>query len=139
MSSPERDVCPSNARRRARYRRPRGRLCRGNPARNRGAVSNSHRDLNGPSKTLSGSLRRSFGLSRACILLRANALRRIGHSHCAKQDALRSFSEGGPMYYVYLIESISAARERYVGITTNLEQRLRGHNARKSSHTSKFK
>ena len=43
------------------------------------------------------------------------------------------------MYYIYLIESLSAARERYVGITTNLEQRLREHNAGKSSHTSKFK
>ena len=31
------------------------------------------------------------------------------------------------MYYVYLIESLSAAPERYVGITTNLEQRLREH------------
>ena len=31
------------------------------------------------------------------------------------------------------------ARERYVGITSNLEQRLREHNAGKSSHTSKFK
>jgi predicted GIY-YIG superfamily endonuclease len=43
------------------------------------------------------------------------------------------------MYYVYLIESLSAARDRYVGITSNLEQRLREHNAGKSSHTSKFK
>ena len=38
------------------------------------------------------------------------------------------------MYYVYLIESLSAAGERYVGITTNLEQRLREHDAGKSSH-----
>lgn len=43
------------------------------------------------------------------------------------------------MYYVYLIESLSPAREWYVGITSNLEQRLREHNAGKSSHTSKFK
>jgi len=42
-------------------------------------------------------------------------------------------------YYIYLIESLSAAGERYVGITTNLEQRLREHNAGKSSDTSKFK
>jgi predicted GIY-YIG superfamily endonuclease len=45
----------------------------------------------------------------------------------------------GLMYYVYLIESLSAARKRYVGITTNVEQRLREHNAGKSPHTSKFK
>jgi len=31
-----------------------------------GAVNNSYRDLNGPSKMLSESLRRSFGLSLAC-------------------------------------------------------------------------
>ena len=43
------------------------------------------------------------------------------------------------MYYVYLIESLSAQRERYVGITTNLKQRLREHNLGSSSHTSKFK
>ena len=80
-----------------------------------------------------------FRFERPCILLRTNALRRIGHGDCAKQDALRSFSERRLMYYVYLIESLSAARERYVGITSNLEQRLREHNAGKSSHTSKFK
>ncbi len=47
---------------------------------------------------------------------------------CAKQDALRSFSEGGPVYYVYLIESLSAQEERYVGMTRDLKQRLREHN-----------
>ena len=80
---------------------------------------------------------------------------------CAKQDALRSFSEGGPvyyvypasqrcvlqdwtviarnrMYYVYLIESLSAQGERYVGMTADLKQRLREHNQGKSSHTTKF-
>ena len=51
---------------------------------------------------------------------------------CAKQDALRSFSGGGPVYYVYLIESLSARGKRYVGITTNLKQRLREHNQGKS-------
>jgi putative endonuclease len=43
------------------------------------------------------------------------------------------------MYYVYLIESLAAPGERYVGMTTDLRQRLREHNAGKSSHTSKFK
>jgi len=43
------------------------------------------------------------------------------------------------VYYVYLIESLSTQRERYVGITTNLEQRLREHNTGSSSHASKFK
>ena len=60
--------------------------------------------------------------------------------NCAKQDALRSFSERGPsVYYVYLIESISAQGERYLGMTTDLKERLQEHNAGKSSHTSKFK
>jgi putative endonuclease len=57
---------------------------------------------------------------------------------CAKQDALRSFSEGGPVYYVYLIESLCMQGERYVGMTTDLKQRLREHNQGKSSHTTKF-
>jgi putative endonuclease len=43
---------------------------------------------------------------------------------CAKQDSLRSFSEGGQVYYVYLIESLAAQGERYVGMTTDLKARL---------------
>lgn len=59
--------------------------------------------------------------------------------HCAKQDALRSFSEGGRVYYVYLVESLSAEGERYVGMTTDLKQRLGAHNQGKSFHTKKFR
>ena len=62
----------------------------------------------------------------------------LGIIRCAKQDALRSFSEGGPVYYVYLIGSLSAQGKRYVGMTTDLKQRLREHNQAKSSHTAKF-
>ena len=62
----------------------------------------------------------------------------LGVIRCAKQGALRSFSEGGPVYYVYLIESLRMQGERYVGMTTDLKQRLREHNQGKSSHTSKF-
>ena len=43
------------------------------------------------------------------------------------------------MYYVYLIQSLAAEGERYVGMTADLKQRLREHNAGKSSHTSKFR
>jgi predicted GIY-YIG superfamily endonuclease len=58
----------------------------------------------------------------------------------SKQDALRSFSEGGlPLFYVYLIESLAAQGRRYVGLTADLKQRLLDHNAGKSPHTSKFK
>ena len=67
------------------------------------------------------------------------ALRRTQMLVCAKQDALRSFSEGGPVYYVYLIESRSSRGERYVRTTTDLKQRLQEHNRGKSSHTSKFR
>jgi putative endonuclease len=42
------------------------------------------------------------------------------------------------MYYVYLIESLSTQGERYVGIITDLKQRLSEHNQGKSSHTKKF-
>lgn len=62
----------------------------------------------------------------------------LGIIRCAKQDALRSFSEGGPVYYVYLIETLSGQGERYVGMTTDLKKRLRENNEGKSSHTKKF-
>jgi putative endonuclease len=42
------------------------------------------------------------------------------------------------MCFVYLIESLSVYGQRYVGLTTNLEHRLREHNAGKSAHTSKY-
>ena len=62
----------------------------------------------------------------------------LGMIRCAKQDALRSFSEGGPVFYVYHIETLSAQGERHVGMTTDLKQRLREHDQGKSSHTAKF-
>ena len=43
------------------------------------------------------------------------------------------------MYYVYLLKSVSAQGECYLGMTTDLQERVREHNAGKSSHTSKFK
>src|SRR5215471_2788039 len=62
----------------------------------------------------------------------------LGMIRCAKQDALRSFIEGGRVYYKYFIESLSAQGEHYVGMTRDLKQRLRAHNQGKSSHTTKF-
>ena len=41
------------------------------------------------------------------------------------------------MYYVHLIESLSAHGQRYVGLTDDLKQRLQEHNTGKSSYTSK--
>ena len=42
------------------------------------------------------------------------------------------------MHYVYLLQSQTSVDERYVGLTSDLKQRLAEHNAGKSPHTSKF-
>lgn len=42
------------------------------------------------------------------------------------------------MHYVYLIQSLSDNKQRYVGVTSNLKQRLMDHNAGRSPHTRKF-
>ncbi len=42
------------------------------------------------------------------------------------------------MRYVYLLQSESFIDQRYVGITSDLKQRLADHNAGKSPHTSKY-
>jgi predicted GIY-YIG superfamily endonuclease len=42
------------------------------------------------------------------------------------------------MHYVYLLESEAVAGRRYVGVTSDLQQRLAEHNAGKSPHTSKY-
>lgn len=43
------------------------------------------------------------------------------------------------MYYVYLLESVGAPGQRYVGLTSDLKARLAAHNAGRSSHTSKYR
>ncbi len=43
------------------------------------------------------------------------------------------------MKYVYLIQSLATPDQRYVGITANLDERLRTHNAGGSPHTSKYR
>ena len=43
------------------------------------------------------------------------------------------------MKYVYLIKSESHTNKTYVGVTSNLNQRLARHNGGGSVHTSKFK
>jgi len=42
------------------------------------------------------------------------------------------------MRYVYLLQSELFVGERYVGVTSDLKQRLADHNAGKSPHTSKY-
>jgi hypothetical protein len=41
------------------------------------------------------------------------------------------------MRYVYLLQSEAVTGQRYVGVTSDLKQRLADHNAGKSPHTSK--
>ena len=43
------------------------------------------------------------------------------------------------MHYVYLLESLTTPTQRYVGQTTDLQSRVKAHNAGQSSHTAKFK
>ncbi len=43
------------------------------------------------------------------------------------------------MRYVYLLESDSAPGKRYIGITTDLDRRIKEHNAGKSPYTARFK
>jgi len=43
------------------------------------------------------------------------------------------------MKYVYLLESVSHPKKRYIGLTGDLNKRLKEHNAGKSPHTAKFK
>jgi putative endonuclease len=42
------------------------------------------------------------------------------------------------MKYVYLLESISHPGNRYIGLTSDLEKRLKEHNSGKSPHTAEF-
>ncbi len=42
------------------------------------------------------------------------------------------------MLYVYLLESERHPGQRYVGLTSDLRQRLADHNAAKSIHTARF-
>ena len=42
-------------------------------------------------------------------------------------------------HYVYILKSEAAPGHHYVGMTSDLEQRLAAHNSGKVLHTSKFK
>ncbi|MDY6792945.1 MAG: GIY-YIG nuclease family protein [Thermodesulfobacteriota bacterium] len=43
------------------------------------------------------------------------------------------------MYFVYLIQSIHFPDQKYIGLTSNLNNRIQAHNDGRSPHTSKFK
>ncbi len=42
------------------------------------------------------------------------------------------------MRYIYLLQSEAFARQRYIGLISDLRKRLAEHNAGKSPHTSKY-
>jgi putative endonuclease len=52
----------------------------------------------------------------------------------------KAAGEGGllQMWFAYLLESEGFEGRRYVGMTSDVKQRLTDHNAGKSAHTSKF-
>ena len=43
------------------------------------------------------------------------------------------------MKYVYLLQSAPFPEKRYIGLTSNLKNRLNAHNRGQSPHTAKFK
>jgi predicted GIY-YIG superfamily endonuclease len=43
------------------------------------------------------------------------------------------------MYYVYMLRSIPAPQQTYIGYTTDLNTRLTSHNHGQSKHTAKYK
>src|SRR3990170_503920 len=50
-----------------------------------------------------------------------------------------NWRRGTIMTYVYLLQSLAVSTQRYVGVTSNLKERLQAHNAGASSHTSKYR
>ena len=42
------------------------------------------------------------------------------------------------MWYVYILRSIKNPRKTYIGITENLEKRLKEHNLNTQPHTSRY-
>ena len=43
------------------------------------------------------------------------------------------------MKFVYIIRSVSSPKQYYIGITTNLKERIKQHNSGASQHTAKFR
>jgi predicted GIY-YIG superfamily endonuclease len=42
------------------------------------------------------------------------------------------------MTYVYLLQSVAHSGESYTGLTSDLRNRLKGHNSGEATHTRKF-
>jgi len=43
------------------------------------------------------------------------------------------------MKYVYLLQSVNHPKQRYMGLTSDVDARLAAHNAAQSRHTSKYR
>ncbi len=57
----------------------------------------------------------------------------------AERAARRNeMQDGKNMHYVYILQSISYPDQYYTGMTSNLKERLKYHNAGHVPHTSKF-
>ena len=54
-------------------------------------------------------------------------------------DEIKSLFYHATMFYVYLITSISVPGQKYIGMTDDLPNRLKQHNAGYSFHTAKYK
>jgi putative endonuclease len=57
---------------------------------------------------------------------------------CPAKLAERRRTGGIEMWYVYIIRSVSSPAQEYTGLSEDLKQRLKDHNAGKSTHTSKY-
>ncbi len=66
---------------------------------------------------------------------------KVPESRDFAKAARRSFSGGGLciMKYVYCLRSLRESEGRYIGLTSDLEKRLRAHNSGESPHTSKYR
>jgi putative endonuclease len=62
-----------------------------------------------------------------------------GNPYADEPSAGTSLAAPPGMKYVYLIRSLAAPGQRYVGVTSNLEERLRAHDIGASPHTSKYR
>ena len=107
----------------------------------RGAVAQLGERLNGIQEVVgsipigSTTLRQGFGWQANFSTARCRDATPFECEGCPPKPWRR----GTIMKYVYLLQSLSVPTQRYVGVTANLEERLRAHNAGASSHTSKYR
>ncbi|MBI3854187.1 MAG: GIY-YIG nuclease family protein [Planctomycetes bacterium] len=57
----------------------------------------------------------------------------------AKADIPASYGGASPMTIVYVLKSVRFSNKYYIGMTDDLEPRLKEHNAGRSFHTAKWR